>query len=299
MKVKAAVLGGMVMLTVLGVEAKDGKNDDYVVATLGENKIYFSEIAKIAEGLTGEIKDNFDNNLQWRYNFIQNYVTLYALSERAKDEKADKDKDVVFAMDNIKRQILSNKIVSDTLSNVSLTEENVQGYFEAAKSKYQSQEEIRLSYAKFSSKAEADSIMAQLNKGRDFDRLVRSNKVESKEFLSKAKPVFKEFGNLSFANVLDRFSALGAGGSSNPLEINGEFYIFHVEEKQPAAEVTFSEVRDRVTRDYTQEARNTIINNLVAETLKQKNVKIDDNVIAEQFNLSKKEELVPQEVSNQ
>ncbi|MBU1121528.1 MAG: peptidylprolyl isomerase [Candidatus Omnitrophota bacterium] len=274
----------------ISVYAEESVADDYVVATLGVEKIYFSEVAKIADGLSQELKNSFANDLQWRYNFIQNYVTLYALAKRAADEKIDKNEEVNFSFENVKRQILSNKLVSDTLSKVNLTQENVERYFESAKVNYQSDEDIRLSYVKLSSKEEADSFMNQLNKGKEFDRLAKKSKVEGNDFISKANPYYKELGNLSFANVLDSFTALGVGGSSNPVEMNSEFYIFHVEEKKPAAKVVLAQVRDRVIQDYTRQVRETVVTNLINETMEQKEVIINTDIITEQFKLSKKEE---------
>ncbi|UCD14877.1 MAG: SurA N-terminal domain-containing protein, partial [Candidatus Omnitrophota bacterium] len=125
------------------VEGKENEDKDYVVATLGEDKIYFSEITRMADDLSQNLKDSFENNLQWRYDFIQNYVTLYALAQRAQEQNLDKNSDVVFTFENVKRQILSNKLMKDTLATVNLTEENLENYFEGTKSNYQSQEELR------------------------------------------------------------------------------------------------------------------------------------------------------------
>jgi len=55
--------------------------EDYVVATVGNDKIYYSEILQAAERLNKYQKENFDTDRDFRINFIREYAARYARRE--------------------------------------------------------------------------------------------------------------------------------------------------------------------------------------------------------------------------
>ena len=79
---------------------------------------------------------------------------------------------------------------------------------------------------------------------------------------------------------MNELFSLDKGGSSNPVEIHSEFYIFHIDKKESAMYSPFAEVRPQVEADYVEKAREKATAEITRETFAQENVKIyEDQVI--------------------
>lgn len=130
-------IAGALLLACEKTPPKKISPDDYVIATIGKEKVYFSEVKRSAEGLNRFLKENFDTSKEWRLDYIRKHVARYALTKRAIHEGLEKNGDVIFAMEQAGRNILSDKIINDQLDKVKITEDDIRNYYEQNKTKYQ------------------------------------------------------------------------------------------------------------------------------------------------------------------
>jgi len=268
-----------------GTENQEPKTEsqDYVVATVSEEKVYFSEIQKVAQGLNRFLKENFKTSKDWRLNYIRQYVARVALTKRAEREGADKDQDVLFALEQAKRNILSDKLLSDRLAKIKITEDGLKRYYEQNKAKYRIKEKIKISYLKLKSKKEADRIIAQLNKGKSFKKVAGKKVVEVNNWITKEAPFMPGLENVT-PDTLNTVFAIGVGGTSQPMPLRGTIgdeatYIFHVDQKESAKDRPFEEVRKQVEFEYSKKVRDEAINEFIMETFAQEKVQIYEDKI--------------------
>lgn len=111
--------------------------DDEVVATVGNQKIYFSEIKQSAGGLNRFLKENFETSDAWRKDFIRQYIAKYALAKRADREGFLKDKNITFVIEQARLGILADKLLERELNKILVDEADIQKFYEENKAKYE------------------------------------------------------------------------------------------------------------------------------------------------------------------
>lgn len=258
---------------------------DYVVATVGNEKIMFSEIQKAAEGLNRFLKENFSGYREYRLDFIRQYVARYALAKKALREGLDKDKDVQYSIEQSRRTILSDKLISERLNKVEFTQEDVKKYYEENKERYKTPEKVKLSYIKKSGKAEAEKISARLNKGESFEKVGRKEIVKLDKWISAGSlPEVPDLLNIDQAS-LNRVVSLGVGGCSQVITIpeglarKEMYFIFRVDAKEAAKDRPLEEIRGQAELEYAGMLRNKIVNEVIMETFKEEKVSINEKEI--------------------
>jgi len=262
------------------VESKG--NNDYVVASIGEEKIYFSEIEQAVRNRGCQCRgcqENPNISRDQCLSYVRQYVVQAALAKRAERENIHRDKEVIFMIERARERVLSDKVKSNRLDKIKITEEDLEKYYRQNQERYQTKEKIKLSYIKVKNKKQAEKIIAALNKGKSFEKAAKKRAVKLINWISQGViPSFLPEG-LSFQAVNELFF-LDIGGSSNPVEVRDEFYIFHIDEKEPAQDQPFAEARRQVENVCIQEARDKAIAELIRETFVRENVEIyEDGVI--------------------
>src|SRR5437870_138283 len=82
--------------------------------------------------------------------------------------------------ETVRAQMLTNRIRTALAAGVQLTEEQVQAYYEAYKDDLKTDDEIRLRIVAVQDKAAAEELVAAVQRGEDFDRLVRERSLEDR-----------------------------------------------------------------------------------------------------------------------
>ena len=258
--------------------AADATGQDYVVATIGDQNIYYSEILKSAAGLNKFLKENFDTIRDWRLNFIRQYVARTALAMRAEQEGLDKDKSVQFDIEQAKKTILSDRLLFQQLEKVQITEENLKSFYEQNKKDYQERERAKFSYIKVDNKEEANKITQGLNKGKAFEKLGGKNLVKLDNWNTKGAPFMPELKGATIEQI-DGLFALGTGGASQPIAANGRFYIFKVDEKEAAKDVDFEKARPQVEIDYKRVIQGKTIDDYIKDTFAKEKVVVNEGQV--------------------
>lgn len=282
---RGIIIGLLLIALGCPLSAWSQDSQDYVVATVGNEKIMFSEIEKAAQGLNRFLKENFDNYREYRLDFARQYVARYALAKKALKEGLDKDKDIQYAIEQSRRTILSDKILSDRLSKIEFTPEDVRKYYEENKALYREPEKVKLSYIRKANKAEAEKASARLNKGENFNKvggkgIVRLDKWVSAGSLPEV-PVLLNIDPASFKQVV----SLGAGGCSGVITIRQglamreEYFIFRVDSREEAKDRPFEQVSKQAELEYAKILRDKMLNEAIRETFVEEKVVINEGQI--------------------
>jgi len=263
------------------VESKG--NNDYVVASIGEEKIYFSEIEQAVRNRGCQCRgcqENPNISRDQCLSYVRQYVVQVALAKRAERENIHRDKEVIFMIERARERVLSDKVKSNRLDKIKITEEDLEKYYRQNQERYQTKEKIKLSYIKVKNKKQAEKIIAALNKGRSFEKAAEKRIVKLDNWILQDSPFITQIEGLSHETLNELFS-LRIGGSSNPVEIHSEFYIFHIDEKEPVMDKPFAEVRKQVENEWVREAREKATAELIRETFAQENVEIYEEGVIE------------------
>ena len=266
-----------ISLSASNVFAENGKSkgnwsNPCIVARIGDEEIYISEIEQALGGLNSNCKPE-ESSKDCRLSNVRKYIAYVALAKRARREGIGKDKDAIFEIERAEDKILSNKLLSDRLDKIKITEKDLQVYYMQNKQRYPMKGKIKISYIILESKTQAEKIIDALNKGKSFEKVSEKKIVKLDNWIFMDNSYMTQIEGLSHETLNELFS-LDKGGSSNPVEIHSEFYIFHIDKKEPAMYSPFAEVRKQVEYDCGREAKKKAIAELIRETFAQENVKV-------------------------
>ncbi len=261
------------------------QNPEDVIATIGNEEVRYSEIQKAAQGLNRFLKENFDQHRDWRLDFIRQYVARRALAKKAVAEGLDKDPEIQYALEQSRRTILSDKVLSDKLSKVEFTLEDIQKYYEQNKARYRTPGKVKVSYLRKKDKASAEKVFAQLNEGKGFDKIARKDAVKlDKWIVAGFPPEAPELAGIP-PEALDRLVSSEAGDHSSPVAISGapgspeEYFIFRIDAKEASKDRPFDEVKKQAEFEYARELQARIINETVLGILAEEKVVIHEKDI--------------------
>lgn len=263
-------------------------SEDYVVATVGDDKIYYSEVEQAASRLNQFQKENFDANREWKINFIREYVARFAAAKKGVAEGLDKDKEVSFDIEQARRSILAEKMVSADIARINYTEQDVRKYFEQNKMRYRDKERVKVNYIKVKTKEEADEIVARLNKGEKFDKVGKNKIVNYSGWIQEDTPVFgPELSGMPPQSLRGLFS-LDVGGYSQSISSRAaessvmaprndkeiEYFIFRIDEKVAAKDLLYEEVKSQVEMEYAKMIKDRTVKGFIRDIFGKEKVVI-------------------------
>lgn len=271
------ILVSALVFIALGCLLQDANAQDYVVATIGEQKIYYSEIERSAAGLNKFLKENFNKDREWRLDYIRQYVAKNAVAKRAVEEGLDKDPQVQFDIEQSKKALLADTLLGRELAKIKYTQDDLKLYYEQNKSKYRTQEQASFSYIKVDTKSEAEKISAELAKGKSLDKLAGKN-IQKTHSMPMIGPFVPEVKGASPEEIQGLFS-MKKGECSKPLGGPEGYYIFRMDEKTEAKERAFEQVKNAIEGEYARILQDKVINEVVKETFAREKVIINEGEI--------------------
>jgi parvulin-like peptidyl-prolyl isomerase len=174
--------------------------------------------------------------------------------------------------ETIRAQILTNRVRAALVQGVDLTAEQVQGYYEAYKEELKTDEEFRLRIVAVQEKAVAEEIVAAVQRGEDFDRLVRERSLEDR-VTPGADMSWVSAQTLPPA-LREAVSTLKAGETGGPVPSGTEFLLVRVEERRPAHQMSLAEAQPQIKRRLLAEKQRKAVQAWLAEQEKQAKIEM-------------------------
>jgi parvulin-like peptidyl-prolyl isomerase len=160
--------------------------------------------------------------------------------------------------------MLSEKIYEDITSEVEVTDEDVQAYYEENQAQFEQPASRQVRHILVKSKALADRIHRELENGADFAQLAKkysedpASKNEGGEFTAQKGATVAPFDKTAFA--------LDTGELSGPVKTQFGWHIIEaVDDVVEASSQELSEVEDQIRTTLLDEKKNTRINEWVEE----------------------------------
>lgn len=166
------------------------------------------------------------------------------------------------------RKNLLMKTVVSFLNEESLliTDQEIQQYFDQNRSQFQRPEQIRLRQIVLSNESDAQHILDELNKGKDFRELAREFSVAPEGFHAEGQLPWISKGVL---DIFDQAFFLKKGQRS---KINQSPYGYHIIElldRRPAVDLSFKEARARIEKILVESKRQAKYSKWLEEQLNQ------------------------------
>ncbi len=184
--------------------------DDRVVAVVKGSKILFRDVRIAHQNLPQQYRGLALDKVY--RPLVQQLVERRLVLLAAEAEKLGDDPAIIKRVAQARERILEQTFLSNRINAVA-TEANMRARYEAEKPQIKGPEEVRASHILVETQAEADAIVAELNKGGDFAEIAKKKskgpsgaKGGDLGYFTKDKMV-PEFANAAFALKIDEISA--------------------------------------------------------------------------------------------
>ncbi len=165
---------------------------------------------------------------------------------------------------DLRARMVSEKVFEDVTSEVEVSDQDIQAYFEQNKEQFQQPASREVRHILVKSKARADQIHRQLENGGNFARLARqfstdpASKNEGGRFTAQEGATVAPFDKVAFQ--------LDTGELARPVKTQFGWHIIEaVEDVQAASTQKLADVEEQVSTTLLEEKKNTRITEWVEE----------------------------------
>lgn len=263
-----------------------------VVAEVGKEKITLEEI----DGMIKELPQQYQATVASRKEmFLENVINQKLLYAEALNQNLDKDANVKKQIEEATKQIIIEGLLRREIEQkVQVPDEDVRSYYDANKEQIKEPEKFRARHILVDTEKEAKDILTRLKAGEDFATLAKE---KSKD---PGKEKGGDLGFFSKGQLIPEFEqatlALEVGQISGVVKTQFGYHIIKLEEKQPAKERTFEEVKDSIRQMLLSAKQKECFEALLKDLRAKNKVVIHKEVLQPPLN---NQQPSPQGVANQ
>ena len=193
-----------------------------------------------------KIKDNFSSPEEFDAALKTNNLTLAQIKE------------------DIRRQLMINKVLEETKSQVSITDDELLNYYNENQASFFEPEQVHARHILVKTEEEANNLLLQLKEGiTDFSELAKEKSTDSSAsnggdlgFFARGQMV-KEFEDAAFS--------LEPGEISEVVQTQFGYHIIKCEEKKEEYSPTFEEAKDKAMNILKSQGENEAISTFISK----------------------------------
>jgi foldase protein PrsA len=170
--------------------------------------------------------------------------------------------------DQLRNQILSERIFKEVTKDVKVTDKQVQDYYDQNKAQFETPQSREVRHILVKSKAKADQLYAQIKAGADFGQLAKkfsqdpSSAEQGGNFTAEKGATVPPFDRTVFS--------LKTGELSKPVKTQFGWHVIEaLSAIKPASTKPLSEVEKDIRQQLLQQAQNDAMNKWVADLKKR------------------------------
>ncbi len=208
-----------------------------------------------------------------RQQIIKNWMQVVTFSKEAQAKGLDQDPVVAEQMEMFKKRLLFERYQKELLSQVKVSEEETQKYFEEKRDQFQTPGQVRVSRIVVATKEKADEVRRSAAQGVPFEQLAKEQSTDeaSKQQggdIGWVKPGYKE------PELLRVVEALEPNQISEPFSTPAGWQIVKVAEKQPAVQKQYADVKKLISQQLLMKKQREILEATAKELSAKYEVKI-------------------------
>ncbi len=224
---------------------------------------------------------------QAKQEFLQNWLAEEILYRQALQEELGEKPEVKRLVHELTRGALSQQLMNEQIaSRVNVTETDLQTYYAANKDKYFEPARAKISHILVKEEGRANDLLKRLKEGADFAAL-------AKEFSQDRST--KDSGGRITAEVVRGTHVAGIGDANDinvaifaaeaptvldkPFKTETGWEIVKVEEKRPARQKSFEEVRQQVTMELLRRKSEDVQREYIQEMMDRHKVIIHTSIL--------------------
>lgn len=200
-------------------------------------------------------KQQFLATEQGKRQLLEQLIAWELLFNHAKDSGLEEKEQYKAQLEEAKRGILTQMAVEDLFSSIDVTDEEANEYYDNNKKMFAQGEQISAKHILVDSKEKADEVLEAIKGGMTFE--------EAAQLYSScpSKSQGGSLGTFGKGMMVPEFEKaafeLEVGTISEPVKTQFGYHIIVVDEKVPAQEKQFDEVKDMIKSHMVQDKQNS------------------------------------------
>ncbi|QNB47371.1 hypothetical protein BR63_14380 [Thermanaerosceptrum fracticalcis] len=185
----------------------------------------------------------------------------------------------------LEHQLILNKLFDEVTKDITTTSKDIKQYYEENKEEFFVPEQVKARNIVVKTEEEAKALIAELDKGADFAKLAVEKSIDptAKQnqgdigYFDKDAGLVEEFKTAAFALKVGEYT-------KKPVRSIFGYHIIKVEDRTPAKQSTFEEVKKELEERFVFEEKNEKFANYVDEVMEKAKIekKIPDKKANEQ-----------------
>jgi peptidyl-prolyl cis-trans isomerase C len=208
-----------------------------------------------------------------KIDYLKNeMVRRTLLYQAALDSKLEKSQEFIDGLAKAKLDLLVIALIKQEAKKVTVTDQEIQDYYNTSKEQLKSPEEINLSEIVVPSEKEANDILVELLKGENFAVLAK-NRSKSKSANSNGNLGFTSKNELS-KEMAENASTLSVGAISGVFKGLEGYYIIKVEERRGGQQMSLDQTREDIKRGLTFIKQQQQIEQVISKLASQSKIEV-------------------------
>lgn len=211
------------------------------------------------------------SNPQFRQQCLEQLIALRLFAQLGKEQELDQTERYKKIVENAKRDILAQMTMTEILEKVTVSDEEAKEYYEANKQQFSRGETVNAKHILTDAEDKCTSILDSITSGE------KTFEEAAKEFSTcPSNERGGDLGEFTRGQMVKEFDEAAfeaeVGHVVGPVKTQFGYHLIKVEDKKPAAEMSFDEVKENIKGNLTQQKQNQICSEKVEE-LKKKYMK--------------------------
>lgn len=245
---------------------------DKVLAEVNGKKITGVDYNLFIDSLNPQLKQYFGGE-ELNKDVVNELVYQALLYEDAMEKGMDKEDEFIQVVEKTKESMLKTYALGKLLATAEVKDEDIKKFYEENKDAFKQAESADASHILVAEEDKAREIYEKIKNGGDFEELAREfSTCPSKEkggdlgTFTRGQMV-KEFEDAVFENEV--------GTITEPVKTQFGYHIIKVNKKNPARELTFDEVKDKIVEQVRRQKEKEIYNKKITELKDKYEVKMN------------------------
>ncbi len=243
-------LAGLLIATAIGLPSIAAAESVAVVNGVAIDKKDVDQVVtSIVQNSNGQAQDT----PAMREDIKNRLIDRQLIQEEARRRGLEKDAEVARRIENARSDILQDALFGDIVKQAPVSDAQIKTRYDEAVKQTSGQKEVHVRRIVVATEAEANKLVADLKKGAKFEVLAKNRSIDQQ---TREQGGDMEWGNLSAMDpaLATLLKPLGKGQyTQKPVQGNGSWFIFKVEDIRDAKAPTLEQVKPQITRQLQQE----------------------------------------------
>ncbi len=279
---KNALICTICLVLIAGLLACKKEDDSKVLVTINDDKITMAEFNKELDKIPMNMKMMVASE-SGKKAFLDRFVIKKLLLKEAEKANVEQDKDFQNKLAEIKEQLIIESLLKKKLtSSASLTDENLQKFYDANKEKFRKEREINTRHILLKSEEEARQVKEKLSGGEDFIELAKRYSIDPNAKVTGGEVGFHPKGTLLPEYEAAAFKLTKVGQISPITKTQFGYHIIRLEGVKPPQYVPFAEVKEFIKQQLMQEKQKEVLDKYIEDLKKGSKITINEALLKDQ-----------------